>query len=47
MILGRQDAEPNLGRSREALANFGNHLDIAEDLSKKDPLDYLSRSFWI
>ena len=43
MILGRQDAEPNLGRSREALANFQKALDIAEDLSKKDPLDYLSR----
>jgi tetratricopeptide (TPR) repeat protein len=43
MILGRQDAEPSLGRSREALANFRDALDIAEDLSKKDPLDYLGR----
>jgi serine/threonine-protein kinase len=43
MILGRQDAEPSLGRSREALANFQKALDIAEDLSNKDPLDYLGR----
>lgn len=43
MILGRQDAEPSLGRSREALASFQEALDIAEDLSKKDPLDYLGR----
>jgi serine/threonine protein kinase len=43
MILGRQDAEPSLDRSREALASFQNALDIAEDLSKKDPLDYLGR----
>jgi tetratricopeptide (TPR) repeat protein len=45
MILGRQDAEPSLGRSRDALANFQKALDIAEDLCKKDPLDYLSRHF--
>jgi tetratricopeptide (TPR) repeat protein len=43
MILGRLDAEPSLGRGREALANFQDALDIAEDLSKKDPLDYLGR----
>jgi serine/threonine protein kinase len=43
MILGRADAEPSLGRSREALADFQKALDIAEDLSKKDPLDYLGR----
>jgi serine/threonine protein kinase/tetratricopeptide (TPR) repeat protein len=43
MILGRQDAEPSLGRTRDALVNFEKALDIAEDLSKKDPLDYLSR----
>jgi serine/threonine protein kinase/tetratricopeptide (TPR) repeat protein len=43
MILGRRDAEPSLGRSRDALANFQKALDIAEDLSKKDPLDYLGR----
>ena len=43
MILGRTDAEPSLGRSREALANFQKALDIAEDLARKDPLDYLSR----
>jgi tetratricopeptide (TPR) repeat protein len=44
MILGREDAEPSLGRSREALANFQKALDIAEDLSKKDSLDYLGRN---
>ena len=43
MILGRQDAEPSLGRSRDALVNFQKALDIAEDLSRKDPLDYLGR----
>jgi tetratricopeptide (TPR) repeat protein len=43
MILGRRDAEPSLGRNRDALANFQKALDIAEDLSKKDPLDYLGR----
>jgi len=43
MILGRQDAEPSLGRSRDALAYFQKALDIAEDLSTRDPLDYLGR----
>jgi serine/threonine protein kinase len=43
MIMGRQDAEPSLGRTREALADFQDALEIAEDLSKKDPLDYLGR----
>jgi len=43
MILSRQDAEPSLGRSREALADFQDALDIAEDLSKRDPQDYLGR----
>jgi serine/threonine protein kinase len=43
MILGRQDAEPSLGRSRDALTNFQQALDIAEDLSKRDSLDYLGR----
>jgi serine/threonine protein kinase len=43
MILGRLDAEPSLGRSREALVNFQDALEIAEDLSKKDPQDYLGR----
>ncbi|MGH9727905.1 MAG: protein kinase domain-containing protein [Candidatus Acidiferrales bacterium] len=42
-ILGRVDAEPSLGRPREALADFQRALDIAEDLSKTDPLDYLGR----
>jgi serine/threonine protein kinase/tetratricopeptide (TPR) repeat protein len=43
MILGKQDAEPSLGRSRDALAVFRKGLDIGEDLAKVDPLDYLSR----
>lgn len=43
MILGRQDAEPSFGRTRQALSSFQKALDIAEDLAKKDPSDYLSR----
>jgi len=43
MILGRADADPSLGRSQEALANFQKALDIAEDLAQKDANDYLSR----
>jgi tetratricopeptide (TPR) repeat protein len=43
MILGREDAEPSLGRSREALANFQKGLDIALDLAQKDANDFLSR----
>jgi tetratricopeptide (TPR) repeat protein len=43
MILGRQDAEPSLGRRREALADFQKALDTAEDLASKDPADYLGR----
>jgi serine/threonine-protein kinase len=43
MILGRADAEPSLGRSDEALAALQKAIDIAEDLAKKDPIDYLSR----
>lgn len=42
-ILGRADSTPSLGRSREALAYFQKALDIAEDLARKDSLDYLSR----
>jgi len=42
-ILGRADAEPSLGRSSEALANFRKKLDIAEDLAQKDANDYLGR----
>lgn len=42
-ILGRMDAEASLGQPREALADFQSALDIAEDLSKTDPLDYLGR----
>ena len=43
MILGRADAEPSLGRSPEALAEFQKALDIAEDLAQKDANDYLGR----
>ncbi|HUB01322.1 MAG TPA: serine/threonine-protein kinase [Terriglobales bacterium] len=43
MILGKQDAEPSLGRSRDALATFQRGMDIGEELTKIDPLDYLSR----
>jgi tetratricopeptide (TPR) repeat protein len=43
MILGRADAEPSLGRSEEALATFQKAIDIAEELAKKDSIDYLSR----
>src|SRR5579863_711692 len=43
MILGREDAEPSLGRSAEALAAFHQALDIAEDLAQKDASDFLSR----
>jgi serine/threonine protein kinase len=43
MILGRADAEPSLGRSDEAVAAFQKAVDIAEELTKKDSIDYLSR----
>jgi serine/threonine protein kinase/tetratricopeptide (TPR) repeat protein len=43
MILGRADAEPSLGCSSEALAEFQKALDIAEDLAQKDTNDFLSR----
>jgi serine/threonine protein kinase/tetratricopeptide (TPR) repeat protein len=43
MILGRTDAEPSLGRTSEALRDFQEAFDIAEDLCKKDPSDYLGR----
>jgi len=43
MILGKLDAEPSLGRSRDALAVFQRGLDIGENLAKVDPIDYLSR----
>jgi serine/threonine protein kinase/tetratricopeptide (TPR) repeat protein len=43
MILGKQDAEPSLGRSRDALAAFQRGQDIGEELAKIDPIDYLSR----
>jgi tetratricopeptide (TPR) repeat protein len=43
MILGRQDAQPSLGRSQEALAVLQRGLEIGEDLAKVDSLDYMSR----
>ena len=43
MILGRGDADPSLDRSDEALAAFQKAIDIAEELAKKDSIDYLSR----
>ena len=43
MILGKQDAEPSLGRSRDALAALQEGQDIGEELAKMDPIDYLSR----
>jgi serine/threonine protein kinase len=43
MILSRADAEPSLGRTDEALTAFQKAVDIAEELAKKDPVDYLSR----
>ena len=43
MILGRADAEPSLGWSREALADFQKAFDIADDLASKDSDDYLGR----
>jgi serine/threonine protein kinase len=43
MILGKQDAEPSLGRIQDALAVLQRGLDIAEELASMDPLDYLSR----
>jgi len=43
MILGKQDAEPSLGRSRDALAVLQRGLDIGEELAKMDSIDYLSR----
>jgi len=43
MILGKQDAEPSLGRSRDALAALQRGLSIGEELAKMDSIDYLSR----
>ncbi len=43
MILGKQDGEPSLGRSREALAALQRGINIGEELARIDPLDYLSR----
>ncbi len=43
LILGQADAEPSLGRSREALALIQRGIDIGEELAGKDSSDYLSR----
>jgi serine/threonine-protein kinase len=43
MILGRRDAEPSLGRTREAVAAIQEASEIVEDLARKDPNDYLGR----
>ena len=43
MILGRADAEPSLGQSTEALQAFQRAVGIAEELARKDSIDYLSR----
>jgi serine/threonine protein kinase len=43
MILGKRDAEPSLGRSRDALAALQKGQEIGEELAKIDPIDYLSR----
>jgi serine/threonine-protein kinase len=43
MVLGKLDAEPSLGRSRDALVVLQRGLDIGEELAKMDPIDYLSR----
>jgi tetratricopeptide (TPR) repeat protein len=43
MVLGKQDAEPSLGRSRDALTVLQRGLDIGDELAKMDPVDYLSR----
>jgi serine/threonine protein kinase/tetratricopeptide (TPR) repeat protein len=44
-ILGKQDAEPSLGRTQEALAAFQRGLDITEKLAKMDSDDYRSRQW--
>jgi len=43
MILGRQDGEPSLGRTSDALVALRRGLDIAEELARKDPDDERSR----
>ena len=43
MILGKQDAEPSLGRTQDALAVLQRGMDIGEELAKMDRSDYLSR----
>lgn len=43
VILGVADAEPNLGRIDEALADFQKAVAIADELARKDSADHLSR----
>ncbi len=44
MILGRQDAEPSLLRTQEAVAAFREALETPEKLATTDPSDFLSRN---
>jgi serine/threonine protein kinase len=44
MILGRQDAEPSLLRTQEAVAAFQEALETPEKFAKTDPSDFLSRN---
>lgn len=43
MLLGKADAEPTLGRTKEALADFQQAASLVEDLAQKDAKDYSSR----
>jgi len=43
MILGKEDAEPSLGRTSDALVALRRGMDIAEELARKDPDDERSR----
>jgi len=43
MLLGKEDGEPSLGQTADALADFQRAMSIAEELSKKDPEDSMSR----
>ena len=44
MILGKQDAEPSLERTADALGFLQNAMDMTEELASKDPDDNLSRA---
>jgi len=43
MILGKQDAEPSLMRTDDALTDMQSALDMADELARKDRDDHLSR----